>query len=190
MDEYKILREEQMDKLKTQERLTQLCYTIVLAIWTAAFTIENEWVLLFALLIIVPISVRVLKSRMDSAFLAAYMAICLEPKLNINWETNNAKYCNTYYRDKELTNFHVLTQLEFVFLSTITSVLFWMMRGGNLVILNNHIIAIIVILLQLTIVIFELIIVRQFYKYKEHRNEYMRRWKKVLCNKKVHLKHK
>ena len=180
MEEYKIIREELTDKLKTQERLTQLCYTIVLAIWTAAFTIKSEWVLLFALLIIIPISVRILKSRMDSAFLAAYMIVCLEPNLDIQWEINNAKYCNKHFRDKELTLFHVFMQLDFIFLSLITSLLFWIMRGGNWVICNSYVITAIIAFGQFSVILFEGVIVKQFYKFNVHRKTYINRWKEVM----------
>lgn len=181
MEEYNIIREELEDKLKTQERLTQLCYTIVLAIWTAAFTINSEWVLLFALLIVVPISVRILKSRMDSAFLAAYMIVCLEPKLDIQWESNNAKYCNKHFRDKELTSFHIFMQLDFIFLSLITSLLFWIMRGGAWLVCDSCLIAVAIALAQSAVIVFEGFVVKQFYKYNAHRTTYINRWKEVLA---------
>ncbi len=180
MEEYRILREELVDELKMQERLTQFCYTVVLAIWTAAFTIGSEWILLFSLLIIISISVRVLKSKIDSAYLAAYMYVYLEPKLDVQWETNNAKYCEKYYRDKELNCFHLLMQLDFVFLSFITILMFWLIRGENWVLFENFFVTALIALIQLLTLVFEGIIVKKFYKYGTYRVTYIRRWQEVL----------
>lgn len=180
MEEYKMIRDELIDKLKTEERLIQFCYTIVLAIWIAAFTIKSEWVLLFSFLLILSLSVRVLKSKMDSTFLAAYMFVYLEPKIDIKWETNNAEYCKENFRDKELPKFHIFTNLDFMFLTIITSVLFWIMRAGNWLLLDNYIVTFLVILLQVAMIIIEGFIVKQFYRYKDFRKTYIDRWKKVL----------
>ena len=181
MDEYKMLREELVDNLKMQERLTQFCYTVVLAIWTAAFTIQSEWVLLFSLLIIVSVSEKVLKSKIDSAYLAAYMHVYLEPKIpDIQWETNNAKYCKTHFRDKELNHFHLFVKLDFVFLSFITILMFWLLRGKNWILFESYIITALVALIQLIVLVFEGIVVKKFYKYGTYRATYIQRWQEVF----------
>lgn len=180
MDEYKFLREEIMDKMNKQDKLTQFAYTTAAAIWSLALTVNSEWILLIALFIAVPVSLRIVKIRMDCAFLAAYMSAFLEQKIDITWECNNELYCDKHPRGKAQGVFYLLSKFDFVFIVLITSGLFWFMRIDNLF-AYNWIFTILLILFQVTILIIEICIVISFSRFAKYRKNYCNEWKKILC---------
>ncbi len=179
MNEYQMLREETIDKMNKQDQLTQFAYTTVAAIWSLALTVKNEWILLIALLITIPISLRIVKLRMDCAFLAAYMSVCLEKNIDIKWESNNKLYCEKYPRGKTQGVFYIFSKFDFVFITLITSFLFWLMRMDNLLV-NNWLLTSLLILFQLVILVVEICVVVHFSRFAKHRKNYCNQWEKIL----------
>lgn len=181
MSEYQMLREETMDKMNKQDQLTQFAYTTAAAIWSLALTVKNEWILLIALLITIPISLRIVKLRMDCAFLAAYMSVYLEKHIDIKWESNNKLYCNEHPRGKAQSIFYIFSKFDFVFITLITSFLFWLMRIDNLLV-NNWLLTSLLISFQTVILVVEIGVVVNFYNFAKHRNNYCAQWKETLKN--------
>lgn len=174
-----MLREETMDKMNKQDQLTQFAYTTAAAIWSLALTVKNEWILLIALFIVIPISLRIVKLRMDSAFLAAYMSVYLEKDIDIRWESNNKLYCRKHPRGKVQGAFYFFSKFDFVFIVLITSALFWFMRIDNLMV-DNWILTILLILLQFAVCLVEVCIVVHFSHFAKHRKNYCNQWEEIL----------
>ena len=173
MNEYQMLREELNSKMDKQDQLTQFCYTIAAAIWSIAFAAKNEWILLPVLFLVIPISLRIVKLRNDTAFLAAYMAIFLEKNIDIKWESNSSIFWKEYPREKQQGIFYVFSKFDFIFIVTITSVLFWLMRFDNFII-RNWILTVLVILCQVFILILEIFVIKKFSNFSADKEKYRR----------------
>lgn len=177
-----MLRDELVDKMNKQEHLTQFSYTTSLAIWSIALTIKNEWIVLLVLLIVVPISLRIVKFRKDSAFIGAYMAVFLEKDLPIKWEINNSEYYNKHPRRKLQTIFYWFSKFDFVFIVVISIMLFWLMKINNLIIINN-LITVLMIIFQLAVLTIEFFVVKYFSNFSKQKGDFIEEWKNLYFEK-------
>lgn len=178
MEEYKMLREELVNKMNKQDHLTQFTYTTFLAVWSIALTVDNEWIVMVSLLMIVPISLRIVKFRKDCAFLGAYMSVFLEKALSIKWESNNRIYYNKYPRNKEQRMFYWFSKLDFVIIVIISSILFWLMRINNFIVINK-VITILLFVFQFVVIIVEGIIIKYFSDFSKQKENYCKELEKL-----------
>ncbi len=185
MDEYTMLREELMDKMKSQDNLTQFCYTIVAAIWTLAFTVQISYILLIPLFIVIPISFRIVKLRNDCAFLSAYMSVLLEKNIDIKWESKNKLFGDKTPKKKSKKLLHTLSKFDFIFLVLVSIIMFWIVHyaeAGTFLIANNCVLMYLLIFLQVFVVAAEIAVLVNFLKFSEQRSEYSNQWEEVLKN--------
>ena len=90
--EYATLREEILHLMQKRDEYTRFAYTVIAAIWTAAFAIENAYVVLLGMFILMPIAVRVTDILYSSGNIAAYLSVFHESKGSAMWETLNYEY--------------------------------------------------------------------------------------------------
>lgn len=173
-----MLREEMVNKMNKQDQLTQFTYTTSMAIWSIALTVDNEWLIMVSLLILIPISLRSVKFRMDCAFLGAYMSVFLEKDISIKWESNNKIYYNRYPRGKKQNILYWFSKFDYIFIAIISSILFWLMRIDDFIIINEKFTALLIVF-QIVIIIIEGIIVKQFSDFAKHKEKYYKKWEKL-----------
>lgn len=183
MEEYMMLRNEIMDKLKFQEDLTQFCYTIIASIWALTFTVKVPYISLIALFIIVPISLRKYKVRKDTMYISAYMIVYLENEIDIKWERNNS-----LYKNKNATKFsnriiEIFSKCDFIFSSLLTVVIFWSMyyvQNHTLIIEGSWVLTGLLFFVQIILIGIESLLILFFINYDKERMKYIEKWGKTL----------
>ena len=63
-----------------RDEYTRFAYTVIAAIWTAAFAIENAYVVLLGMFILMQIAVRITDILYSSGNIAAYLSVFMKVK--------------------------------------------------------------------------------------------------------------
>ncbi len=126
--EYATLREEILHLLQKRDDYTRFAYTVIAAIWTAAFAIENSYVVLLGMFILMPISVRVTDVLYSSGNIAAYLSVFHEYKDGPMWETLNYEYRRKNKRTLKVIARYLLGRSDFLMLQVLNAVIFWIYR--------------------------------------------------------------
>ena len=82
-NDYDNLREEILYSRKAQDTFTMFLYTSVITILGFAFELQNLYLFLLPIIIIVPVAIKVADYRRTIAYIAAYMIVFLENDYNI-----------------------------------------------------------------------------------------------------------
>lgn len=98
--EYQMLREEIMENIKTQSTLSSFSLTLVLTVLTFCLSndVQTPFVYAIPLLILLPCATKTYQLRKDIMTLSAYLAVRLESKQGIFWETTLNKF--RHYQSK------------------------------------------------------------------------------------------
>lgn len=121
--DYENLREEIMYSRKAQDTFTVFLYTTVITILGFAFELNNEYLYLLPIVIIIPVAIKVADYRRTIAYIAAYMIAFLEKNYN-EWETNNFEFSKRYPRKGIEKIIHILENYDSFFLNVICSCIF------------------------------------------------------------------
>ncbi len=127
--EYDTLREEILFLQQKRDEYTRFAYTVMAAIWTAAFAIENAYIVLLGMFILMPISVRVTDILYSSGNIAAYLSVFHESKAGPMWETLNYEYRRKHKRNPKVITRYLLGRSDFLMLQVLNAVIFWFYRG-------------------------------------------------------------
>lgn len=183
-DEYMMLREEMMFNQKRQDSITQFTYTTTVAIWAAALTVNNAWIVYSSLFITLLMSMRISDCRRSIAFLAGYMKVALEPDLDFQWETNSYEYYKKHDRTIMEWFLYVGSKLDFAILSIVSSVLFWGLRDWKFMIYNSVLLSHITLFIQIFIIVFEMLLYFKYSSVATIKKKLIKNWKVVLKNEK------
>ncbi len=127
--EYATLREEILHLQQKRDDYTRFAYTVIAAIWTAAFAIKNAYIVLLGMFILMPISVRVTDILYSSGNIAAYLSVFHESKDGPMWETLNYEYRKEHKRNPKTIARYILGRSDFLTLQVLNAVIFWFYRG-------------------------------------------------------------
>lgn len=174
--EYQMLREELMYNQKYRDSLAQFAYTVVCAIVAAALAADNEWILLGAVIFLLPMTVRVAECSNSTAYIASYMRIYLEPHLDLKWETNHHAYHHKNPRRGWESVIYYLSRLDFPFLTAVCSALFWFMRDFNFFPKESVLLGIGIIVIQFVIVVFESVLICRYANVARRKGLHIERW--------------
>ena len=150
--EYATLREEILHLMQKRDDYTRFAYTVIAAIWTAAFAIENAYVVLLGMFILMPIAIRVTDILYSSGNIAAYLSVFVEDEIGAKWETLNYQYRKEYKGHNKAKFHYISARSDFVMLQIINVLIFWIYRKTPPFedLLLDHVIA----LIQLLIILF------------------------------------
>ncbi len=128
--EYATLRDEIMQLMKKRDEYTRFAYTVIAAIWTAAFAIENAYVVLLGMFILLPTAIRVTDILYSSGNIAAYLSVFheSESKTDAKWETLNYRYRKEYKRQNKTVVQYISARSDFVMLQMVNVLIFWTYR--------------------------------------------------------------
>ena len=126
--EYVTLREEILQLMQKRDEYTRYAYTAAAAIWTAAFTIKNAYLVFLGMFILMPIAVRVTDILYSSGNIAAYLSVFHESKTGAKWETLNYQYRKKYNRKHNVILRYILGRADFVMLQGLNVAIFWLYR--------------------------------------------------------------
>ncbi len=174
--EYQMLREELMYNQKYRDSLAQFAYTVVCAIVAAALVADNEWILLGAVLFLLPMTVRVAECSSSTAYIASYMKTHLEPYLDLKWEINHYAYYEKNPRKGWEKVIYYLSRLDFPFLTAVCSALFWFMRDLNFSPKGNLLLGIGIVIVQVVIAIFEGVLICRYANIVRKKYIHIDRW--------------
>ena len=126
--EYTALRDEILKLMQKRDDYTRFAYTVIAAIWTAAFAVENAYVVFLGMFILMPIAVRVTDILYSSGHIAAYLSVFHEKKEGPMWETLNYKYRKAHNRSHNVIFRYVSGRADFVMLQALNTAIFWIYR--------------------------------------------------------------
>lgn len=126
--EYNTLRDEILQLLQKRDEYTRFAYTVIAAIWTAAFAIENAYVVLLGMFILMPIAIRVTDAIYSAGNIAAYLSVFLESQMDIKWETLNYEYRKVHNRKRKVLLRYISGRADFVMLQILNALIFWIYR--------------------------------------------------------------
>lgn len=126
--EYNTLRDEILQLMQKRDEYTRFAYTVIAAIWTAAFAIENAYVVLLGMFILMPIAIRVTDAIYSAGNIAAYLSVFLESKMDIKWETLNYEYRKAHNRKRKVLFRYISGRADFVMLQILNALIFWIYR--------------------------------------------------------------
>lgn len=150
--EYTTLRDEILQLMQKRDEYTRFAYTVIAAIWTAAFAIENAYVVLLGMFILIPITIRVTDILYSSGNIAAYLSVFHESKTGAKWETMNYQYRKEYKRQNKTKFRYISARSDFVMLQILNTLIFWLYRNPPMFTYLAFDITIIVV--QLLIILF------------------------------------
>ena len=127
--EYATLRDEILKLMQKRDDYTRFAYTVIAAIWTAAFAVENAYVVLLGMFILMPIAVRVTDILYSSGYIAAYLSVFHEKKEGPMWETLNYRYRKAHNRRHNAIFRYISGRADFVMLQILNAVIFWIYRN-------------------------------------------------------------
>ncbi len=130
--EYATLRDEILKLMQKRDDYTRFAYTVIAAIWTAAFAIENAYVVLLGMFILMPISVRVTDILYSSGNIAAYLSVFHESKDGAMWETLNYEYRREHNRNRKVIVRYLCGRSDFLMLQALNAVIFWIYRDPSM----------------------------------------------------------
>lgn len=181
---YQNLRSEIMDNVKRQDTYLLTSYTMCISIWTIALEMSSEWITLFPVIILIPISLRICDFRYANAFLGAYMAICLEDAADDGWEYISSLYHKRYAsHSKSFSSY--CSKLAFGVLTLISCVLFWAIRDFNIFVFGQLWVGLAIILSQISIVIFQCVIWWRNTDTSKIKASLMKNWRELVNSLKV-----
>jgi len=92
--EYTMIRDEIMSAMKQQHNLSTFSITLTITIISFTFTLENinPYLFLMPLLFLIPAATKTFQLKKDIMTQSAYLAVKLETKDGIYWETALNKY--------------------------------------------------------------------------------------------------
>ena len=102
--EYATLREEILQLMQKRDEYTRFAYIVTTAIWTAAFAIENAYIVLLGMFILIPITIRVTDIIYSSGYIAAYLSVFHESKSEAKWEMLNYEYRRKHKRNRNIND--------------------------------------------------------------------------------------
>lgn len=184
MDEKEIyfsLRDEVTYNQKQENEMTKFAYTVIVAILGTALTVDSKWITMLSLMIVIPISFRVARYRDSIAYLSTYMSVFLEPKLKINWEHDHSIYSNRYKRNYFSDFLYFVSRADFLFLSAISIVIFWLQNGGFILVNNSWIWTISLISFQFFVVSLEVVQFSKFSSIPKLKRTKLKNWKIIYC---------
>lgn len=150
--EYVTLREEILGLLQKRDDYTRFAYTIVAAIWTASYAVENAYIVFLGMFILMPIAVRVTDAAYSSTYISAYLSVFHESKSDAKWETMNERYREKHKRNGTAIARYLGGRADFVMLQLLNAVIFWIYRKEP--ILTYLILDIIILIIQLLLILF------------------------------------
>lgn len=127
--EYATLRDEILKLMQKRDDYTRFAYTVIAAIWTAAFAIGNAYVVLLGMFILLPIAVRVTDSIYSSGYIAAYLSVFHESVDGAKWETLNYQYRMEHNRNHNVIFRYIWGRADFVMLQVLNAAIFWIYRN-------------------------------------------------------------
>lgn len=175
--EYATLRDEILQLMQKRDEYTRFAYTVIAAIWTAAFAIENAYVVLLGMFILLPIAIRVTDVLYSSGNIAAYLSVFHESADGAKWETLNYQYRKEHKRKNKTIFQYISARSDFVMLQIINTLIFWLYR-------NEHIFKylafdITIIVVQLLIILFTGYQCRRSAVADIKREENIKNWQKL-----------
>ncbi len=156
---YQLLSDEIMYNHSKQDTYTNYAYVFSAAVWTIAVSANISWVALIAMVIIIPIGLRIADCRYSIAFLSSYLATFADPSAN-NWHMMREKYYKKYKRSLFDRIAYHGQKNDILILSTVSIAIFWMIRGGQPVI-NEWITIAFIVFQTVTIIFISIICLRQ-----------------------------
>lgn len=150
--EYASLRDEILQLQQKRDDYTRFAYTVIAAIWTVAFAIENIYVILLGMFILMPIAIRVTDVLYSSGNIAAYISVFIESECSAKWETLNYEYRKEYKRQKKAIFRYISARSDFVMLQILNTLIFGAYRKTPP--FNNMPLDHMIILIQLLIILF------------------------------------
>lgn len=126
--EYATLRDEILKLMQKRDDYTRFAYTVIAAIWTAAFAIGNAYVVLLGMFILLPIAVRVTDALYSSGYIAAYLSVFHESVDGAKWETLNYQYRKEHNRSHNVIFRYFVGRADFLMLQIINIIIFWIYR--------------------------------------------------------------
>lgn len=177
--EYMMLREEIMYITKRRESIIQHTYTVGLGLFAAAFAANIAWINLCIIPLVLSASLRATEYGNSLSYLASYVEVFLESKLDIKWETMNRKYLSRYKKKGFLWFQHFAGRCDFLCLVLISCALFWIERQGQIVVHGSLSLGIIVLILQIVVICFELYLVFYYVNNKRRKNLLIENWQKL-----------
>lgn len=132
--EYTTLREEILQLMQKRDEYTRFAYTATAAIWTAASAVENAYIVLLGMFILMPIAVRVTDILYSSGYIAAYLSVFHESKskTDAKWETLNYEYRKEHNRKHNVMLRYISGRMDFVMLQVLNVGIFWVYRNAQL----------------------------------------------------------
>ena len=131
-NDYDNLREEILYSRKAQDTFTMFLYTSVITILGFAFELQNLYLFLLPIIIIVPVAIKVADYRRTIAYIAAYMILFLENDYN-KWETDNFEFSKIYPRKGMEKLIHILENYDAFFLNVVCASVFIGMVVYNII---------------------------------------------------------
>lgn len=150
--EYASLREEILQLLHKRDEYTRFAYTVIAAIWTAAFAVENAYIILLGMFILIPISIRVTDILYSSGNIAAYLQVFHESTDGSKWETMNYEYRKEHKGRKKNIFHYISARADFVMIQILNVLIFWIYR--NAFFFEHLVLDIVIVVVQLLIIIF------------------------------------
>ena len=179
IEEYKMHREEIMYLMKKRDSFLTYAYTTMAAIWSISFTTDIGWITFFGMSLLVVFALKNLDLAKSLMRLSAYLSECLEPHLDIKWETLNTEY-HSENDDKEKATFHfLLGRLDFIILQIVNVCVFWVIEHEY--VFTNSILSIVIIIAQILIFLYQIRIAYKDSKTSKYKSDAINKWKKVLA---------
>lgn len=177
-DIYKQLTEEIMYNNSKQDTYTNYAYVIVAAVWSLAFSVQSEWIALIPLFVLIPICLRISDCRYSIAFLASYIKVFLEPELDAEWQTMHVKYYENNQRSPIQKILYHGSKLDIPFLSLISAVIFWLLRGSE-AIFSTPYLSLSIIMIQLIIIIFDCLVCLKYSDISRVKEPLLQKWQEL-----------
>lgn len=166
-----------------QDTYTNYAYVIVAAVWSLAFSVKIEWLALIPLFVLIPICLRISDCRYSIAFLASYIKIFLEPQLDVEWQTMHVQFYERHKRTLIQKILYHGSKLDIPFLSLISSVIFWLLRGME-AILSEPYLSLIILIVQFIIVVFDCLICLKYSDISRIKEPLLQKWQELYAEKK------
>jgi len=180
IEEYKMHREEIMYLMKKRDSFLTYAYTVMAAIWSIAFTKNSGWLVFWGMSLLVVFALKNLDLAKSLMRLSAYLSECLEPHLDIKWETLNEKYHEEAKKDNKAKarRTFLLGRLDFIILQGVNIFIFWFFEFE--LIFQNITLAIVVMIVQGAFFVIQALVALKDSKNSTYKSAAVSNWKKVL----------
>lgn len=173
--EYQCLREEIMLLMQKRDEYTRFAYTAIAAIWAVAMGIENAYIVLLGMIILIPISIRVTDVLYSSGHISAYMSVFLESNIEAKWETNNYEYHKRFKRNNKNIFRYIFGRMDFVILQCMNTFIFWIYRNER--IFSNVRFDVALLIGQIAVIVFAIYLCHYSAMSDFNREKDIHRWK-------------